>query len=245
MGLKRTYAVVVGDRLPIVVMSEDEMGVYKEARKRVGAGERERVKVTASQTLGRSQTDLREFSFGPDEGAATKRTVRALNSGDALEIVRQTEPAVTGIGSSHRISDAQLVVEAAQAAPDDFDIETVARSIGMKASYVADQSSKYESSTPEHYELEDGSVLDTDAKAAHHSLTDWMSDLAEAAHEKSFADFHAGDSGFRDPGADVARAHEDRRELRSMDRVRPSLSTDAPEPASVEAPGVERDGVSH
>jgi hypothetical protein len=103
--------------------------------------------------------------------------------------------------------------------------------------HVEDTSVAFESSTPEHYALADGSVIEADhPHAAHDSLDDWLSDLGEAAHERLIQDFHAGDSGFRDPGSDYREAHEQRRQLRALDHAqRPSLSDGAGAPGQIDA----------
>jgi hypothetical protein len=247
MALTRTYTIRVGDRTrpdfsrTVDVQAESESRAIRTAYAAAGfAGEAQRhahARTLQSQTHGRNGMDLREFRIevkGVPFGQWP--TVRARTSGEAHDIAReQFGRGVVSVRSSRRITDAELLVEQLAHTQSEAEVEQVAEQIGLQARYVEDTHGP-DGSTPEHYELGDGSVMNTDEPfVAHDDLGEWLSELGEAAHERLTEDFHAGDSGFRDPGSDVQAAHAQRRQLRSMDHLRPKLSDDLAEPAVADA----------
>lgn len=235
MAITRTYVVQVGndpDSPVLEVTTDDSTKVAALAREQAGSGDRDVVRVRASVAEGAPGPDLRDFDV--ELSSTMKReSVRAHTSDQAQTLARgKFGDDFKQIAGSRRISDAQKIVEAI-ANGFDGDPEDVAKKLGMQAAYVADTHSEREGSTPEHFVFADGSVADLSGKHDYPDFDEMMSSMGEAAHEQLTADFHAGDSGFRDPGSDYAQAHEDRRQLRSLDGARPSLSDDAAPAADV------------
>lgn len=243
MALTRTYSILVGDpqdpelTQTIEVTTDNEASIYRLAYAQVEPGVDHRARVLESHSEGRDEPDLREYRKLGEDGrnALPERTVRARSVAEAEQL------AGGPIGSSSRVSDAQLVVEATgRETHVNLSVEEVIESLGLSGRYVDEPDNEH--GVPEHFVFEDGSVTDVDAERAHEDVSDWSGEIGDAAQERLNQAFHAGDSGFRDPESDVQRAHAERQELRSKDNVRPVLSSGAPAPTQAET---DHDGPSH
>lgn len=225
-------------RVVVAVDSTNEREAMKAIRAQLGDDVAKRVRVLSSQVVGSNKLDERDYTVRI-QGIPIGRSphYRTTSADKALSLATAEHgDAVEAVGMSTRITDAQFVMEEVRSADPEMTIEEVASSIGLIAAYRDGvEASEYEGGSVEHFEFADGSVLDADGGDHHDSIDDLMSELGEAAHEQMVADFHAGDSGFRDPGSDVKQAHADRAALRSLDNAKPALASDLA--SSPTAPG--------